>query len=170
MRASDRLDANSSGERRRLGGITKRGDVYLRTLLVHGARAALRTVGAKEDRRSGWIRGVAATHHANVAAVALANRNARTAWALLESDAAARTAYEGNSQMDGEALDPAWARFYPDYDALAADGSLAEAAQALWAPLEQWTRDAVRVHDHGAATATATATATPAASSTEASL
>ena len=41
---------------------------------------------------------------------------------------------------------------------------LAEAAQALWAPLEQWTRDAVRVHDHGAATAT------PAASSTEASL
>ena len=90
----------------------------------------------------------------------------RTAWALLESDAAARTAYEGNSQMDGEAQDPAWARFYPDYDALAADGSLAEAAQALWAPLEQWTRDAVRVHDHGAATATAT----PAASSTEASL
>jgi hypothetical protein len=59
----------------------------------------------------------------------------RTAGALLESDAAARTAYEGNSQMDGEALDPAWARFYPDYDALAADGSLAQAAQALWAPL-----------------------------------
>jgi transposase len=76
---------HSSGGKERLLGISKRGDRYLRTLLVHGARAALRTARAKEDRRSRWIREVAATHHANVAAVALANRNARTAWALLRS-------------------------------------------------------------------------------------
>ncbi len=88
----------------------------------------------------------------------------RTALALLENESAARTAYEGNSQQDGEAQDPAWARFYPDYDALAADGRLAQAAQALWAPLEQWAHTAVLVHDHGATTATT------AAGSTEASL
>lgn len=76
---------HSSGGKERLLGISKRGDRYLRTLLVHGARAALRTAGTKEDRRSRWVREVAATHHANVAAVALANRNARTAWALLRS-------------------------------------------------------------------------------------
>ena len=76
---------HSSGGKERLLGISKRGDRYLRTLLVHGARAALRTAGTKEDRRSRWVREVAATHHANVAAVALANRNVRTAWALLRS-------------------------------------------------------------------------------------
>ena len=76
---------HSSGGKERLLGISKRGDRYLRTLLVHGARAALRTAGTKEDRRSRWVREVAATHHANVAAGALANRNVRTAWALLRS-------------------------------------------------------------------------------------
>ena len=75
---------------------------------------------------------------------------------------AARAAYEGTSQQDGEAQDPAWARFYPDYDALAADGRLTQAAQALWAPLEQWAHTAVRVHDHGAATATTAAGSTEA--------
>ncbi|MDM8008799.1 MAG: IS110 family transposase [Phycisphaerae bacterium] len=75
---------HSSGGKERLLGISKRGDRYLRTLLVHGARSALRTAGTKGDRRSRWIQEVAATHHANVAAVALANRNARTAWALLQ--------------------------------------------------------------------------------------
>jgi transposase len=56
-------------------------------LLIHGARAALRTAPGKTDRRSRWIMEVAATHHANVAAVAMANRNARTAWALLRTGA-----------------------------------------------------------------------------------
>jgi transposase len=78
---------HSSGGKERLAGISKRGDRYLRTLLIHGARAALRTAPGKTDRRSRWIMEVAATHHANVAAVAMANRNARTAWALLRTGA-----------------------------------------------------------------------------------
>lgn len=76
---------HSSGGKERLSGISKRGASYLRTLMIHGARAALRTAASKTDRRSRWVTEVAATHHPNVAAVALANRNARTAWALLHS-------------------------------------------------------------------------------------
>lgn len=76
---------HSSGGKQRLGGISKRGDRYLRTLLIHGARAAMRMAAGKSDRRSRWVTQMAQTHHANVTAVALANRNARTAWAMLRS-------------------------------------------------------------------------------------
>jgi transposase len=70
---------DSSGERERLGGISKRGDAYLRTLLVHGARAVTRW-----RRHSwGWLAGLMARRPSNVAAVAIANKTARTAWALL---------------------------------------------------------------------------------------
>jgi len=62
-------------------GITKRGDRYLRTLLIHGARSALRQ--CKDDTRSGWARRISAERGPNVAAVALANKNARVLWALL---------------------------------------------------------------------------------------
>ena len=74
---------HSSGGKDRLLGISKRGDSYLRTLLIHGARAVLRTAGNKSDPRSRWLAGVAARRYKNVAAVALANKNARIAWALL---------------------------------------------------------------------------------------
>jgi transposase len=70
---------DSSGERERMGGISKRGDAYLRTLLVHGARAV-----ARWRRRSwGWLAGLMARRPTNVAAVAIADKTARTAWALL---------------------------------------------------------------------------------------
>ena len=70
---------DSSGERERMGGISKRGDAYLRTLLVHGARSVTRW-----RRRSwGWLAGLMARRPTNVAAVAIANKTARTAWALL---------------------------------------------------------------------------------------
>jgi transposase len=70
---------DSSGERERMGGISKRGDAYLRTLLVHGARSVTRW-----RRRSwGWLAGLMARRPTNVAAVAVANKTARTAWALL---------------------------------------------------------------------------------------
>ena len=73
----------STGGRTVLGGISKRGDRYLRSLLIHGARAALRVAPRREDRRSRWAVSVHGRRGANIAAVALANKNARTAWALL---------------------------------------------------------------------------------------
>lgn len=66
-----------------LGRISKRGDAYLRTLLIHGARAVLRHAARKTDRRSRWLQGLMARRNKNIAAVALANKNARIAWVLL---------------------------------------------------------------------------------------
>ena len=74
---------HSSGGKQRLYGITKRGDVYLRTLLIHGARSALRCAGEKQDRLLRWAVKLAEKRGANVAAVALANKLARVVWALL---------------------------------------------------------------------------------------
>jgi transposase len=69
---------HSTGGKQVLLGISKRGDVYLRTLLIHGARANLRV--AKPGQ---WGSALAERSHKNLAAVALANKNARIAWALL---------------------------------------------------------------------------------------
>jgi transposase len=77
----------SSAERRRLGGISKQGDTYLRTLLVHGARAALLAAHRQErtgkplDRLRQWALQCERTRGHNVATVALANRLARIVWA-----------------------------------------------------------------------------------------
>ena len=60
-------------------GISKRGDAYLRTLLIHGARSAL----AREKAPSAWQRRLAKPRPSNVVAIALANKIARTIWALL---------------------------------------------------------------------------------------
>jgi len=79
---------HSTGGRDRLLGISKRGDSYLRTLLVHGARAVLRYAGDKDDNLSHWIRQLAERKHPNVAVVALANKTARIAWAITRRDAA----------------------------------------------------------------------------------
>lgn len=73
----------SSGGRERLLGISKRGDAYLRTLLIHGARAVIRTAASKDDRLSQWVTRLAARSHINVAAAALANKTTRIAWAML---------------------------------------------------------------------------------------
>jgi transposase len=72
----------SSGTVRRLGAITKQGNSYLRMLLIHGARAALRagTVARTPDDLRAWATGLAARQHHNVAAVALANKLARVCW------------------------------------------------------------------------------------------
>ncbi len=74
---------HSSGGKDRLLGISKRGDAYLRTLLIHGARAVLKVAGNKEDPRSRWIQNLCGRRNKNIAAVALANKNARIVWALL---------------------------------------------------------------------------------------
>jgi transposase len=75
----------SSGGKERLLGISKRGDSYLRTLLIHGARAVIRTAQNKEDRLSQWVTALVERSHPNVAAAALANKTARIAWAMLRN-------------------------------------------------------------------------------------
>ena len=77
---------HSSGNKDRLLGITKRGDSHLRCLLIHGARSALYAAKGKEDRLSQWVTHLAARRHPNVAAVALANKTVRMAWAMLTND------------------------------------------------------------------------------------
>jgi transposase len=75
----------SSGGKDRLLSISKRGDSYLRSLLVHGARSVIRTAKTKDDRLSQWAMKLATTRHPNIAAVALANKTARIAWAMMKN-------------------------------------------------------------------------------------
>ncbi len=79
---------HSSGGKSRLGAISKRGDVYLRTLLIHGARSALKQAGRRSDPKSLWAVKLVQRRPFTVAAVALAAKHARIIWALLarESD------------------------------------------------------------------------------------
>lgn len=74
---------HSSGDRRILMGISKRGDRHLRTLLVHGARAVVRTAVSKSDPFSAWVNTLRERRGTNRAIVAVANKNARVIWALL---------------------------------------------------------------------------------------
>ena len=81
---------HSSGGQERLGGITKRGDTYLRTLLIHGARAVVNACQKKTDRKSKWLQGLIQWRNKNIATVALANKNARIIWAVLSRGEAYR--------------------------------------------------------------------------------
>jgi transposase len=76
---------HSTGGKTRLLGMSKRGDSYLRTLLIHGARSVLYRAQQKPATNS-WLIGVVTRRNRNVAAVALANKNARIVWALLAHD------------------------------------------------------------------------------------
>lgn len=76
---------HSTGGKSTLLGISKRGDTYLRTLLIHGARAVIRMAERKPDADP-WLKKLLARRNKNVAAVALANKTARTIWALLAHD------------------------------------------------------------------------------------
>jgi len=76
---------HSTGGRQQLLGISKRGDVYLRQLLIHGARSVLRHVEKKTDGTSEWLKSLQQRRHNNIVAVALANKMARTAYALLKN-------------------------------------------------------------------------------------
>lgn len=77
---------HSTGGTPKLGRISKRGDAYLRTLLVHGARSELRLTPRRTDHKSRWAESLKRTKSWNKSAVALANKHARIAWALLASD------------------------------------------------------------------------------------
>jgi transposase len=73
-------------------GISKRGDVYLRTLLIHGARAAI-LAATRHAKSNPWLNNLLGRRNPNIAAVALANKNARTVWALLAHDREFRADY-----------------------------------------------------------------------------
>jgi transposase len=73
----------SSGGKERLGRISKRGDGYLRRLLIHGARAVVGWRKRRPISRDGWLNGLLTRRPVNVATVAFANKNARIIWALL---------------------------------------------------------------------------------------
>jgi len=88
-----------SGGKVKPGRISKRGDVYLRTLLIHGARSVIRQFERKPDQAEGWLKELLARRHKNIAAVALAAKNARIAWALL--------AHERSYESDYVATRPA---------------------------------------------------------------
>jgi transposase len=84
---------HSTGGKSKLLGISKRGDCYLRTLLIHGARSVIAAAGrrkqstadqqAVQQRADRWLEALIARRNRNIAAVALANKNARVIWALL---------------------------------------------------------------------------------------
>jgi transposase len=86
----------TTGGKPRLRGISKRGNKYLRKLLIHGARAAMPALASSKTRLGEWLRGLLARAHANTAVVALANKLARIVWAVLRNgrrfEAAAATA------------------------------------------------------------------------------
>ena len=81
----------SSGGKERLGRISKRGDSYIRRLLVHGARADLRWSKHRKERRSIWQESLLARRPTNVVLVAMANKTARVVWAMLSRGEAFRT-------------------------------------------------------------------------------
>ena len=74
---------HSTGGKTVLGRITKQGNVYVRTLLIHGARAVLQSSARRTDRKSRWVEAVRQRRGNNIAAVALAAKHARILWALL---------------------------------------------------------------------------------------
>jgi transposase len=83
---------HSSGGKERLLGISKRGDGYLRRQLVHGARALVKVSRGRDGKPWAWIDGLLTRRSFNVAAVAVANKLARVAWALLSRGEDYRTA------------------------------------------------------------------------------
>jgi transposase len=79
---------HSSGGKNKLGGITKRGDTYLRTLLIQGAKSAVMTAHQRQDRISVWVTALRERSGWQKAVVALANKNARILWAVMTRDVA----------------------------------------------------------------------------------
>jgi len=74
---------NSSGGKSCLGGVTKRGDMYLRTLLIQGAKSAVMTAHKRDDPISKWLYQLREKSGWQKAAVAMANKNARILWAMM---------------------------------------------------------------------------------------
>jgi len=85
-----------TGGKATLGRISKRGDVYLRTMLIHGARTVVAQLERKRDATDEWLRKLVARRNKNIAAVALAAKNARIAWAVLAHERSYERDYVAN--------------------------------------------------------------------------
>jgi transposase len=83
---------HSTGGKATLLGISKRGDRYLRTLLIHGGRSVARVAHQQTDQRNQWISEIKQRRGENITNVAIANKNARIAWALLTKKETYKTA------------------------------------------------------------------------------
>jgi transposase len=90
---------HSSGDKVRLGAISKRGNSYLRRLLIHGARSVLRWQAPENRLGTPWVKKLIKTKHANVVATAMANKNARIAWSVLTR----KQVYDPHRQADVDA-------------------------------------------------------------------
>jgi transposase len=77
-----------TGGKVRIGKLKKGHDRYLRQLLIHGARSVVRHLGDKQDAQSCWLRDIVLRRGPNIAAVALAHKNVRQAWAILAQEQA----------------------------------------------------------------------------------
>ena len=88
---------HSSGGKIHLHGISNRGDVSLRTLLIHGARSVLRVAARHTDPTTTWLTHIQRRRNTNIVAVALANKQARVIWALLAHDREYQADYAGTS-------------------------------------------------------------------------
>lgn len=92
---------SSSGGKERLLGISKRGDAYLRSLLIHGARAVIRHVRRRlangQPGGNPWVEQLLARSHPNEVAVALANKLARTAWAVVAHERTWQADWQGKA-------------------------------------------------------------------------
>lgn len=88
---------HSSGGKSTLLGISKRGDSYLRMLLVHGARAVIRVAEGKPGYAESWLARLTRRRNLNVVAVALANKNARIIWALLKHERDYQPGYQSSA-------------------------------------------------------------------------
>jgi transposase len=84
----------TTGGKAKLLGISKRGNKYLRKMLIHGARAALPHVAARDNALGRWAKALLGRAHKNIAIVALANKLARIAWAVLRRGAPFSTTTE----------------------------------------------------------------------------
>lgn len=91
---------HSSGGKHRLGSISKRGDGYLRRLLIHGARTVVRWHGNKNDQTSLWLKDMSKRRHTNVVTTALANKMARIVWALVTRE----ETFKSGSSLAGGAV------------------------------------------------------------------
>ncbi|MEM6448640.1 MAG: IS110 family transposase, partial [Cyanobacteria bacterium P01_D01_bin.123] len=90
---------HGTGGKDRFLGMSKRGDAYLRTMLIHGARSAVRTANGKIDPLSCWINKLLGRRHSNIVVVALANKTARMAWALVRNDCDYDPQWSSNSVL-----------------------------------------------------------------------
>jgi transposase len=97
---------DSTGGKTSLLGISKRGDVYLRTLLIHGARSVLRQLQRHADQAEGWLARLARRRNPSIAAVALANKNARIVWAVLAHGREYQVGYAPRAASLGGGLIP----------------------------------------------------------------